>query len=223
MRSRTDSSEGEERGASSSQNGYDRVWMERYGELVEFYNRNGDCAVPSDYEPNRKLGNWVRSQRAQYKPFREGAPCTMTVERVELLDQLNFQWRVKCDWMKQYRELEDYYNYHGDSRIPTNWPNNRSLGRWVDRQRTAYRRHMAGNRSTMTKERIKMLEQLDFRWKVRDDWFERYDELVIYFRKNGDSLVPSKYPQNPGLAKWVDTRKSFLRPLAGCDSWNDDI
>ncbi|KAL7565783.1 hypothetical protein ACA910_015564 [Epithemia clementina (nom. ined.)] len=191
----------------SARPGNERIWLERYNELVDFYNANGDCAVPSDYEPNRRLGNWVRTQRAQFKLYKEGEPSNLTPERIELLDKINFQWKLRGDWIRRFRELEHYFNYHGHSGVPTNWVENPSLGRWVDRQRTAYKLFMAGNATTMTQERIDLLETLNFQWKVRDDWFERYDELVAYFNEHGNSLVPAKYALNPSLAKWVDTQR----------------
>ncbi|KAL7555649.1 hypothetical protein ACA910_002006 [Epithemia clementina (nom. ined.)] len=194
-----------------AQSSYERTWNRRYKELVEFNEFNGNCSVPSDYEPNRKLGNWVRTQRAQFKLFQYGMPCTMTEERVLLLEKINFPWKVKCDWMMRYKDLENYFNYHGNSLVPTNWTQNRSLGRWVDRQRTAYRLYKEGKPSTMTEERIKMLEQLHFKWKLRDDWYERYEELVTYFNNSGDTLIPPGYPLNPGLAKWVDTQRHQFR------------
>lgn len=192
---------------SSNKNLQDGLWLERYGELVNFCEKNGHCLVPSDYDANPKLGNWVRTQRAQFKLYKERKPCNMTKERMEMLEKLNFQWKMRGDWMKRFAELRDYYRNHGNCLVPTNYPANPSLGRWVDRQRSQYKIFTAGKSTSLTPDRIKMLEDLDFQWKVRDDWEGRYSELVEFFNYHGHSLVPARYSPNPSLSKWVDTQR----------------
>ena len=51
---------------------------------------------------------------------------------------------------------------------------------------------------------------MDLQWRLHDDWFKCYDDLVAYFKDTGDSLVPSKYPNNISLAKWVDVHMLSL-------------
>ena len=195
----------------ASRPGFEKAWMERYNELREYYETTGSCSVPSDYSPNRKLGNWVRTQRGKLKLYVEGeaSSAALTPKQVELLEQINFQWNDKCDWMQRYKELEEYFNYHGHSSVTSNWKENPSLGRWVERQRTNYRLWKEGKPSNMTEERFKLLEELNFRWKARDEWLERYQDLATYFQTYGHSAVTLKNSTNPQeerLAKWADTR-----------------
>ena len=41
-----------------------------------------------------KLGTWVKTQRAQYRVFKEGKSNNMTAERIELLKAIDFTWSV---------------------------------------------------------------------------------------------------------------------------------
>ena len=43
----------------TSQNGFESIWMEQYGELLDFYERT--ITDPLDYKPNHILGTWVQS------------------------------------------------------------------------------------------------------------------------------------------------------------------
>lgn len=38
-------------------------------------------------------------------------------------------------------------------------------------------------------------------------WKERYDELVIFWKKHGHSCVPQRYPPNKALGKWVHKQR----------------
>eukprot|EP01129_Flabellula_baltica_P010186 TRINITY_DN427_c0_g1_i1.p1 TRINITY_DN427_c0_g1~~TRINITY_DN427_c0_g1_i1.p1 ORF type:complete len:229 (-),score=55.22 TRINITY_DN427_c0_g1_i1:65-751(-) len=60
-------------------------WDERFDQLKGFVRRNGHCHVPSSHK-NRQLYHWVTNQRRDYR-------CgVMTYERVEMLENLGFEW-----------------------------------------------------------------------------------------------------------------------------------
>jgi hypothetical protein len=63
----------------------EQKWSERLEELK-------DCSVPSNYEANKDLANWVRWQREEWKKFRGGKSAQITADRIALLDGLGFQW-----------------------------------------------------------------------------------------------------------------------------------
>ena len=71
-------------------NSHNAAWMERLNELVNFKSSKGHCNVPSSYPENTALSTWVKSQRRQYKLFVSGAPSTMTMERLQELQNLGF-------------------------------------------------------------------------------------------------------------------------------------
>lgn len=71
------------------------AWEQRYKDLVKYKEERGDCLVPYVYEPNKKLGLWVDSQRKDYKLFLAGRKVAMTEEKVKLLERIGFVWSVK--------------------------------------------------------------------------------------------------------------------------------
>ena len=64
--------------------------LKKYNELIQYNKLNKDTNVPMP----GKLGSWVATQRNQYKSFKEGKTCHMTVERMELLEAIGFTWRT---------------------------------------------------------------------------------------------------------------------------------
>lgn len=74
---------------------HEATWLERLRELKEYKNTHGNCAVPTNYTANPKLGTWVHHQRRQYKRYKDGASSSITKERVEILSQLGFAWHPR--------------------------------------------------------------------------------------------------------------------------------
>ena len=77
------------------------AWDERLKELVEFKNTHRHCNVPSNYTANPSLASWVKSQRRQYKLFREGQPSTMTINRIIELEKISFEWEIRSKSQKR--------------------------------------------------------------------------------------------------------------------------
>ena len=72
-------------------------------------------------------------------------------------------------------------------------------------QRRQYKLMMQGKPSSLDTDRIQKLEQLDFAWNVRNrpEWNTRYEQLLEYKKKFGDTKVPQHYKDIKGLGKWV--------------------
>jgi hypothetical protein len=73
----------------------DSTWSERLEELKEFRGVFNHCNVPSNYQDNPLLANWVRSQRYQYRLYREGQSSQMTVQRIGDLEDNGFEWVLR--------------------------------------------------------------------------------------------------------------------------------
>ncbi|KAL7572636.1 hypothetical protein ACA910_010387 [Epithemia clementina (nom. ined.)] len=128
----------------------------------------------------------------------------------ELLNQIGFDWDPNTiDWKKRYDELVEYRTCHGNCSVPRNYAENPQLGTWVMTQRVQYGRMMnEGQSSSMTAERVALLEKIGFDWDPNQSaWNKRYDELVAYRERHGDCLVPWKYSENPPLGTWVMTQR----------------
>lgn len=83
------------------------TWETRLRELQEYLQEHGDCIVPTHYATNKALASWVKSQRKQYKMFRDGKASSMTAERISQLDMLGFTWELRGTW-QQHKEKVRY-------------------------------------------------------------------------------------------------------------------
>ena len=72
------------------------------------------------------------------------------------------------------KQLAEYRNQYGDCNVPVGWPDNKSLGNWVQRQRLCkgkFDQDMLF--SHLTKERIVALDSLGFVWnQLEESWEE---------------------------------------------------
>jgi hypothetical protein len=68
-------------------------------------------------------------------------------------------------WDVRLQELATYkLQNNGSTDVPQRCPSNKPLGNWVKNQRQHYKLFREGKTSTMTTERIKSLNELDFDW-----------------------------------------------------------
>ena len=105
-------------------------------ELRQYRAEHGNIMVPLKYSTNPQLGPWIMNQRIQYRLFKEGKPCTMSSNRVALLEAEGMVWELKGDnWEKRLVELRTYKDRHGDCKVPSRYPDNPQLGQWVTNQR----------------------------------------------------------------------------------------
>jgi hypothetical protein len=74
---------------------HNSAWEERVAELRRFKKRHGHCNVPSSYKENMRLATWVKCQRRQYKLFWQGKASNITLERIEQLQELGFEWSLR--------------------------------------------------------------------------------------------------------------------------------
>lgn len=73
----------------------DAFWWARFAELKKFREENGHCIVPNRYPPHPPLGNWVSTQRRQYKLWKNGKVSSMNEERAKALEGIGFSWVVR--------------------------------------------------------------------------------------------------------------------------------
>ena len=63
-----------------------RSWDEMYQRLVAYKNEHKDTKVPSKYDQDPQLGNWVSNQRSAYNRKQ------LSRERTRLLNSIGFDW-----------------------------------------------------------------------------------------------------------------------------------
>ena len=193
-------------------NGFDwdsreTAWHEQYGQLVAFAELHGHVKIP--IVGMARLCKWLNDQRWAYHQLQQqqeeeedeehGSSTTTTFptkkvvvvvrsippERIGLLEQVpGCEWNpFEAAWQKPYHELVDYHTTHGHCLVPHTYSNNQPLGKWVARQRQAYKRYVSPRQddspttpttsaaartwtktAEMTPERIALLNQIDFVW-----------------------------------------------------------
>mmetsp|Transcript_17654 Transcript_17654/g.36649 ORF Transcript_17654/g.36649 Transcript_17654/m.36649 type:complete len:308 (-) Transcript_17654:178-1101(-) len=98
--------------------------------------------------------------------------------------QHKFNASTTCAWMKNYNALKQYVDLNGHCNIMQKevWWNEQSeclrLGNWVNKQRGEYRKLQKGDSSTISKERIDLLEKIGFQWatpKGQENWEDRFN------------------------------------------------
>ncbi|KAG7373082.1 helicase domain protein [Nitzschia inconspicua] len=138
-------------------------WNERFKELMKFRACHGHLLVPHNYGPNKKLAQWVKRQRYQYKLKQEGKHSTLSDEREELLSQVGFIWgsHAAC-WQEHFQSLESFFKVHGHCFVPTDYKRDPSLAVWCKHQRRQMKLFREGRTGTMTEKRYRCLQSIGF-------------------------------------------------------------
>ena len=111
-------------------------------------------------------------------------------------------------WSEKFRELLGFKQQHGHVLVPHKYKYNLPLARWVKRQRYQYKLMKEGGQSTLSQERIQMLEDVGFVWDFQGDaWVEKIADLIAYRQKHSNCDVPCNYAENPRLATWVKCQR----------------
>ena len=66
-------------------------WNQQYEELVKYCSVHNNCNVPHNVP---HLGEWVNNQRRLKKMYAAGKKSSLTIERIEKLNTLGFDWRT---------------------------------------------------------------------------------------------------------------------------------
>ncbi len=128
-------------------------WEALVQALVAFKKDKGHCRVPRKWSENPQLATWVSNQRQAYRKEE------LSKERVARLEALGFEWDPSAaSWEAMFQALVAFKENRGHCGVPAKWSENPELGRWVSRQRHAFRERK------MSEERVVRLEALGFEW-----------------------------------------------------------
>jgi hypothetical protein len=109
-------------------------------------------------------------------------------------------------WHPQYQKLVEFKRENGNCLVPRSYQQDKSLGTWVDTQRTFHRKN------TIRLDRKDLLNKLGFVWSVAKSaqWNKQYGKLVEFKRKNGHCLVPKKNKEDGlSLGIWVSNQRQL--------------
>jgi len=146
-------------------------WNRSYAELVNFVKDFGHARVPSKFIQNPSLGMWVNTQRRSYKMYlKADSSSTMTTGRILLLNKIGFEWEcyIIHSWEKSYEDLVNFVKEFGHARVPEKFPQNPRLGMWMVIQRRSFEMYLKdSSSSSMTADRILLLNKVGFEWVLR--------------------------------------------------------
>ncbi len=128
-------------------------WALRYCLAERYYREHGNLKIPGGYVMDGVwMDKWISEMRKKYKNGQ------LTREQIRALDRLEMDWEGKPerDWNMRYQAAKEYYDAHGDLRLPHNTREYRQLETWLDRQKQKYD---AGKQSP---EHLEKLRQIGF-------------------------------------------------------------
>mmetsp|Transcript_27037 Transcript_27037/g.65604 ORF Transcript_27037/g.65604 Transcript_27037/m.65604 type:complete len:408 (-) Transcript_27037:154-1377(-) len=176
-------------------------WKIRYEEAKTFAKKNGHCMIPNEYPPNPLLGGWAKRQRYQYQIYQKNNNkkqmivnpddpdntirriSSMSPERIMLLEEIGFCWHHKGQrWLERYNELLEFIQRFGHAAVPTTYMENQSLAGWVKVQRRQYRLFIHQKKSSMSLERVALLNKVGFIWSIK------HDDLLIEVENNNNNM-----------------------------------
>ena len=186
------------------------------------------------------LGKWVSMQRRKYNDIVQmmkkdsliveeicgrSRSKTNIVERIEALQDLGFIWDANdATWFTMYEKFckhrkgallrqKSESNNSSDIPVAIDFPQgNNHLSMWISNQRTQYRYLQEEKVSSLTAERIQLLEAQNFIWDKKDDaWWNRYHELKAYRKTYRHCSIPAKYELNPSLGHWVSVQRVLYK------------
>lgn len=148
---------------------HEKKWNEQLEDLRNFKLKFGHCLVPHTFDENPHLARWVKRQRRQYKLMQEGdSASTMTPERVEVLTNEGFVWDShETVWMERFNQLQKFVQEYGHFKISKQSIELRPLTSWIKCQKRQYKLLKEGKPSSLTKDRMMMLNSIGFNWEVR--------------------------------------------------------
>ena len=191
------------------------AWEYWFQKLLACRQPDGSLRVPTT-GPKCDLGllQWDRQQRKAYKQGK------LSPERAARLEAAGFRWdydHTQQAWMDKYRELEQFHQKHGHTRVLSTSPGCSRLYDWNDRQRQKRKKGL------LTEDRVRLLEALGFEWDsaptglghraevLEAAWRGRLAELAAFKERHGHCLVPYTVAEHQSLAVWANTQRLSRR------------
>jgi hypothetical protein len=141
-------------------------WEKRYKELAQVFRNTGLSAVHHTDVSKKGLARWIKRQRAQYKLRQELKPSSMTDERIQALNLVNFVWDShSAAWEDRVIELKAFKAMYNHCNVTSsNYAAGRTLVSWMKSQRRQYRLIKEGKKSNLNPQRIRQLEGIGFQF-----------------------------------------------------------
>lgn len=186
----------------------DTRWWEHFRSLQRYRGIHGHCNVSTKDTANKVLGGWVSLQRTNFRLLEEGKSSTLTVEQIELLNSVGFQWSLRKSWRMfetRIEQLKEYKRLHGHCNVPFRDAEGipEGLGGFVVTKRRQYREQ------ELSDEHFEILEEIGFQWSLRSCGRtvegrrrrRRTKRKANAIEEEPDSKITKKEKQNTGEPK----------------------
>ena len=111
-------------------------------------------------------------------------------------------------WLSSLEQLKEYQKKHGDCIVPRGYAENPRLASWVAEQRKQYKLMKDGKQSSITPERVLMLQELGFSWNAQEAaWTRHMKDLKQFRAETGHCHVPLNHEKYPKLGLWIKEQR----------------
>jgi len=218
---------------------FKKKWDEMFHQLLLYKERSGHTSVSRMTHP--KLGNWVHSQRTLYSRFRRGK-FDMDRSRIMRLESTGFHWNSSCKKVLK-KQVRERGNTTEHCPLPTRHALNPPLGQCAqnvnprkpkiphacpklcngidytaERKDTALSNNTEHDGDKSQKGSAIIVEKTDITLgmgKQNATWAKMFEQLVLYKKQHGNTLLHSDYHENPQLGCWVNTQRELHK------AWKD--
>lgn len=182
-------------------------WKKSYEALKKYVEEFDDARVPPDYS-DVELASWVVGQRFVLKIHVSKGDDSLQVvsdkeingtiellkeKRIFLLNKIGFEWDdLGIEWDKNYSEVKIYMKEFGDNFIAQQYLQHSQLGLWASQQRVKYKKYLDGDKTSISRRRIDLLDSVGFTWDAFGDDIptDTIDKYGLPEQKNGKPVVP---------------------------------
>jgi len=211
-------------GADDRRRAQQEAWNRMFGALRAYKRAHGHVNVPRGWPVEPSLAGWLASQRFLRKKGE------LLSDRERRLSELDAQWFRQAPaprpsakaastrnraqaWDQACAALEDYARRHGNCAVPSRWPENATLARWVVKQR------LLRKRGLLSPQRVERLTRLGFEWSGETRragargrlWEDSLAALTEFQRAHGHSDVPADWRDDRALALWAQRQRNEHR------------
>jgi hypothetical protein len=113
-----------------------------------------------------KVSSSLREKGQRCSKNNTNAEHVKQQQRFDVMEKLNFGWKRRLTLEDRLAQLADYRKNNGDCNVPCQFAGYNNLGKWADNQRQQYKLYKENKECSMTKERIRAMENLGFKWRL---------------------------------------------------------
>ncbi|MFZ6009114.1 MAG: helicase associated domain-containing protein, partial [Bacteroidota bacterium] len=177
----------------------DQNWENRFKELVAYKREHRHLDRFQIRRDNYTLGLWIHTQLSRIGTMSDYRKKKLTTLGLKLEKGDTYSER----WNAMFEKLKAFVKEHGHFSVSRKY--DYRLMVWISRNRALKAK---GN---LSKERIKKLEGLGFKWRhetFADLWKTGYAKLVAFKKKHGHTNVPK---HDVELYEWLQAKKKGKR------------